>query len=313
MKRVCITGAAGNLGGLTARYLINSSDCLLNLMVHNRDVHPELRRNERVIVFKCDLNNKESLRECLESVDVIVHYAGVLFSANPQKFLPTTNTKYFENLVSVAKEKKVKRIILISFPHVEGPTYFDRPSTNRLDRTPISIHAKTRLEEEKILLREYPDGIVLRVGMVYGNGILMPDVARWLAKIWLLGIWEESTWVHLISKDDFLEAVKSAILEEGITGTYNIGDDGKQTLQEYLDFACDVWKCKRPWRMPAWMIYMAANIFEAASALFSIKSPLTKDFIDIGKVSYYGDTTRMKMDLLPKLKYATMKDGVEIF
>ena len=65
--------------------------------------------------------------------------------------------------------------------------------------------------------------------------------------------------------------------------------------------------------MPEWMIYTAANIFEAASALFSMKSPLTKDFIDIGRVSYYGDTTRMKMDLLPMLKYATMKDGVEIF
>lgn len=134
-----------------------------------------------------------------------------------------------------------------------------------------------------------------------------------MAKRWLLGIWKEPTWIHLISKDDFLESVKSTILKEGITGTYNIGDDGKQTLQEYLDFACDVWKCKRPWRMPEWMIYTAANIFEAASALFSMKSPLTKDFIDIGRVSYYGDTTRMKMDLLPMLKYATMKDGVEIF
>lgn len=178
MKRVCITGAAGNLGGLTSRYLINSSDCSLNLMVHNRDVHPELRRNERVKVFKCDLSDKKSLHECLEGVDVIVHYAGVLFSANPEKFLPTTNTKYFENLVSVAKERKVRRIVLISFPHVEGPTCFDRPSTNRLDKTPISFHARTRLEEEKILLTEYPDGIALRVGMVYGNGILMPDVAK---------------------------------------------------------------------------------------------------------------------------------------
>jgi hypothetical protein len=65
--------------------------------------------------------------------------------------------------------------------------------------------------------------------------------------------------------------------------------------------------------MPEWMIYTAASIFEAASAFLRIKSPLTKDFIDIGKVSYFGDTTRMKKDLLPVLKYATMKDGVEIF
>jgi nucleoside-diphosphate-sugar epimerase len=313
MKHVCITGAAGNLGGLSAKYLINNSDCLLNLMMHKKEVLPELRQNERVKVFQCDLNRKESLSECLEEVDIVIHYAGVLFAANPEKFLATTNTKYFENLVCAAKEKGVSKIILISFPHVEGPTYIDKPSTNRLDKTPVSYHAKTRLEEERILLREYPDGIILRVGMVYGSEILMPRVAKWLAKRWLLGVWKKDTWIHLISIDDYLEALKSAVLKDGITGTYNIGDDGKQTLQEYLDYACEVWNCKKPWRMPEWVIYSAAGIFEAASVLLKIKSPLTKDFIDIGKVSYYGDTSRMKTDLLPELKYPTMRDGFEIF
>ena len=66
----------------------------------------------------------------------------------------------------------------------------------------------------------------------------MPDVARWFGKRWLLGVWKEPTTIHLISQDDFCEAVKMACINEQATGTYNIGDDGVQTLQEYLDFAC---------------------------------------------------------------------------
>jgi hypothetical protein len=65
--------------------------------------------------------------------------------------------------------------------------------------------------------------------------------------------------------------------------------------------------------MPGWMIMTAARGFELFSALFGTRSPLTKDFVTIGKVSYYGDTERMKKDLLPELKYKTFKEGLETF
>ena len=42
-------------------------------------------------------------------------------------------------------------MILVSFPQIEGPTSFEQPATGRLDRTPISVHAQTRLEEERRL------------------------------------------------------------------------------------------------------------------------------------------------------------------
>jgi hypothetical protein len=129
----------------------------------------------------------------------------------------------------------------------------------------------------------------------------------------LLGVWKEPTFVHLISKTDYAEAVKNALVKDGISGTYNIGDDGVQTLQECLDFACSVWKTPKPWRMPDWLIYGAASVFEFSSRWFGTRSYLTKDFLDIGRVSYSCDTRRMKQDLLPNLKYPTMEDGAEIF
>jgi nucleoside-diphosphate-sugar epimerase len=313
LNKVCITGAAGNLGSLTALYLLQHTGLNLNLMIHKKPLLKELEISDRVEVHRCDLNEKSTLFSSLRDVDVVVHYAGVLFQANPRKFLPVTNTRYFKNLVDAAKEMKVKRIILISFPHVEGETTHDNPATNRMDRVPASVHAKTRLEEERYLMANFSKGTILRVGMVYGRGVLMPDAARWFAKRLLLGVWKEPTSIHLISKDDFCETLKRIILKDDSFGIYNIGDEGRQTLQEYLDLACSVWKCKKPWRMPLWMIYFAAGCFETASLIFAFKSPLTSDFIDIGRISYYGDTTRMRQEILATLKYPTMKDGVEIF
>jgi hypothetical protein len=47
--------------------------------------------------------------------------------------------------------------------------------------------------------------------------------------------------------------------------------------------------------------------------VFGVRAPLTKDFVRIGRVSYYGDTTRTRNELLPELKYKTFKDGLETF
>ena len=183
-------GAAGNLGCLTAEYLLEHTTSNLNLMIHHKPLPARIADNPRVSVFKCDLASKEGLDACMTKVDVVIHYASVLFRAHPERFMPTTNTRYFENVVLAAKAAGVKRVILSSFPHVEGETSPESPSTDKLDGQPGSVHARTRLAEEQFLYSIYPDGVVLRIGMVYGKGILMPDAARWFARRGLLGVWK---------------------------------------------------------------------------------------------------------------------------
>ncbi len=316
MTRVAITGATGNLGGLLVQGM-KDLDINLNLLIHKKDAPDDLKNKKNISIFRVDLANDKSLAEALENVDVIIHFAGVLFKANPEKFLATTNTQYFNNLLNVAVEKKVQRVILISFPHVEGETMPNNPATGVLNGKPESMHARTRLEEEKLLFQygeKYGfDAVSLRVGMVYGKGILMIDAGQWFARYWLLGIWKKPTYIHLISKTDFVDATIAAALKPDIKGIYHIGDEGVQTLQEFLDDITVYKGNHKPWRMPVWMIMTAARGFELFSSFFGTKSPLTVDFVKIGMVSYYGDTTRMRKELLPSLKYKTYKDGMELF
>lgn len=315
MATVLITGGAGNLGTLLARHLLTSGHAL-RLMYHRRSIAADLAGAAPVTAVQADLSDPSTLPAAVAGVDVIVHFAGVLFAPRPERFLPRTNTQYFANLLQAAREARVSRAILISFPHVEGPTSVEHPAMGRLDRVPISVHATTRLQEERLLLADDTSSgltpVVLRCAAVYANGILMVDAARWLAERRLLCVWPEPTLYQLISSVDFARACEAAIDVPHARGIYHVGDERPITLQEFLDTACCVWKCPRPRRLPFWMIDAGAAACEVGAFVAGTTSPLTRDFVRLGRVPHWGDTRRFREDLLPELIYPTFESGLDL-
>jgi len=309
---VLITGAAGNLGGLLARHLMTRA-YPLRLMYHHRLPVADVAGAPNVTSVHADLADPRTLVHALRGAGVVVHFAGVLFAPRPERFLPMTNTLWFSNLLAASLEAGVKRIVLISFPHVEGPTSVEQPATGRLDRQPISVHARTRLEEERLLIeRTRGTGItpiVLRLGMVYGRGILMIDAARWLARHRLLCVWREPTLMQLIATVDFLRATEAAIVGPDVRGIYHVGDEQPVTLQQFLDDACDVWGYPRPFRVPVWLVYASAAACELVASMARTKAPFTRDFIRIGRVSHWGDTRRARQELIPSLVHPNLASG----
>ncbi len=314
-RRILITGAAGNLGGLLAKHLALSGH-RVRCMVHRTPMVSDLPDLPTVETVQADLADPDSLAKAVTGVDTVVHFAGVLFAPHPEKFLLVTNTRWFSNLLDACLNAGVSRIILISFPHVEGPTTPEAPATGRLDGHPVSAHATTRLQEE-ILLMDRTEGtsatpVILRLGMVYSSGILMIDAARWMARRGLLGVWKDPTWIHLISTPDYLAATEAAAIRPGINGIYHVGDDQPVTLQQFLDKACDTWGYRRPRRIPIWMIYTASALCELYAGITGSRSPLTRDFIKIGRVPYCGDTGRAREELIPELQHPTLEDGLHL-
>ena len=313
MSEILITGAAGNLGGLLARRLAPSGDDL-RLLVHRTPVGDDLAAAPNVRRVHADLADPQTLPPAVEGVDVVVHFAGVLFKPRPERFLPETNTRWFSNLVDAALAANVRRIILISFPQVEGPTSVEHPATGRLDRTPPSVHAKTRLEEERLLFERAggeTEPVVLRLGMVYGRGILMVEAARWLARRHLLCVWPEPTVQHLLATEDFLRATEAAIFKPGISGIYSVGDERPTTVQEFLDTVCRHWGYSRPHRLPFPVIQASAALCEAFAFVARTQSPLTRDFVRIGHVDHWSDTSRARAELIPELRYPTLESGLD--
>jgi len=99
MTRVLITGAAGNLDSLLSRHILdNESDLDVILMQHRKQVSSDIRRHPNVSVRNADLSKPHSIHECLDDADMIVHLAGVLFKANPEKFLFDSNIQYLHSM-----------------------------------------------------------------------------------------------------------------------------------------------------------------------------------------------------------------------
>ena len=310
---ILITGAAGNLGGLLAHHLASLGHAL-RLMIHRKPIADDLEGYDNVACVGADLADPRTLPPIVEGIDVVVHFAGRLFAPRPERFLAETNTRWFDNLLTAALEARVERVILISFPHVEGPTSVDEPATGRLDRTPISVHARTRLDAERLLLGRTnetdTDPVVLRLGTVYGRGMRMIEAARWLARHRLLCVWRQPTLFHLLSIADYLAATEAAILEPGVCGIYHVGDEQPVSIQQFLDEACRVWGTARPLRVPFWSIYFAACLCEVFATLTGIASPLTRDLVRLGRVPHWGDTGRARAELIPELAYPTLQTGL---
>jgi len=286
----------------------------LRLMYHRRPLPDDVTRDEHVRAVQADLADPATLPAAVDGVDVIVHFAGRLFAPRPETFLPETNTRWFENLLGAAMAARVGRIILISFPHVEGPTSVENPATGRLDREPVSVHARTRLAEERALFARTKNTattpVVLRLGAVYGRGILMVEAARWLARRRMLSVWPDPTIYQLISTIDYLRATEAAIVNTGVHGIYHVGDEQPVTLQHFLDEACRVWGYPRPRRVPFWMIEASAGLCELGATVLRTTSPLTRDFVRLGRVPHWGDTRRARQDLIPRLTYPTLDAGL---
>jgi len=104
----------------------------------------------------------------------------------------------------------------------------------------------------------------------------------------------------------------SAIKRPGVRGIYCLGDDQPTTLQRFLDELAKTNGWRRPWRAPGVMFVAAAGCCEAWARLFGTVSPLTRDFIHIGRVSFVCDVSRMKRELLMDLTYPTLERGLEL-
>jgi nucleoside-diphosphate-sugar epimerase len=223
---------------------------------------------------------------------------------------------FVENLLGEALYAQVGKFILISFPHVEGDTTPEQPASGRLDLTPPSVHAQTRLEAERVIL-DLGEGnqttpIILRSGTIYGRGVLMIEAARWLMRRRMLPVWRQPTWYHWLAVPDFLSCVRAAIEGDQVRGIYHLGDDEPLTLQDGLDMFAAHWGYPKPIRLPRWSFFAAAAVVEAFAILTGSAAPLHRDFIRIGMVSHIGDTSRMKAELLPGLAYPSLDDGLSL-
>lgn len=62
--------------------------------------------------------------------------------------------------------------------------------------------------------------------------------------------------------------------------------------------------------MPYPLIYAAAALGEGVATVAALPSPLTRDFVRLGRVPHWGDTRRARDELVPELIDPTLAAGL---
>ncbi len=125
MKKVLITGGAGNIGSSLAISLLkNGLEVFVfdNFITGTKSNLPQ--KNDYLHVFNVDVNDKESLMECWEhhKFDYVFHYAALVGVERTQKnpLGVLEDIKGIRNILECSKESGVKRIFYSSSSEVYG-------------------------------------------------------------------------------------------------------------------------------------------------------------------------------------------------
>ncbi len=175
---ILVTGAGGFLGELLTNRLLEQGEEVHAMVHHSKmDVHQE---QERLKIHQGDVEDPDSIRRIMEGCDRVYHLAALAapWVKDPSLF-HRVNVKGTEQVLKIAEELKVKRVLHTSSAATIGPQKDERPVTEEqlqpeeealteYERTKIRAEGKVRetVREGRI------DALIVNPTRLYGPGPL---------------------------------------------------------------------------------------------------------------------------------------------
>lgn len=313
--RIFITGAGGFVGMNVSEELINSGYDVVGLV---RSKNEDALKNMGVKTVKGDLLQPESFMDSMRNIDAVIHLA----SPHPYKYSVEYRRRNHidatRNLLEVMLKNNVRRIIFSSVSEVMGDS--DKlPFTEDMQEKPIMLHAKFKLETEK-LIESYKsiNYTILRIVTIYGpwqieDGfyILIKGIAD--GKYWTkfyIGDGEKLT--QLVYVKDVARAVRLALEKEvALDRKYFIAEERPYTYKELYTIICKKFDREPPThgipivlaKIGVKMLNIVSRISKESSSFFN------SEVIEIMSKNRYYSIERAKKEL--GFKSTPLSEGLE--
>lgn len=240
--RFLITGATGFIGRNLAKVLVDRGHGV-RALVRRSSVRGPLEKLGVEFALG-DLNTGEGLFDALETVDCVLHLAGVTKALTPEEYHRCNSDGTRRLVEAMARRSPAPRLVLCSSLAAAGPTVAGRPKREEDAPAPISTYGKSKLGGEQAV-REFCDrvpSVIVRPPIVYGpaDREFLPSVLP-MAKLGVVlksGLGPKH--YSIIHVDDLCEALYLAAIkgqtarpEDPSSGLYFV-DDGREYSWEQI-------------------------------------------------------------------------------
>ncbi len=162
-----VTGGTGFIGSHLVDFLIDSDRYgELRCLIRNREKWLDGKSFQRIYG---DLHDMDALRKGIEGVDVVFHLAGLVKAKSRREF-ELGNVEATENLVRVAQNKGIPKIIILSSLAAAGPSN-STPKKEEDPMEPVSMYGQSKKQmEERVheIADTQTDITIIRPAAVYG-------------------------------------------------------------------------------------------------------------------------------------------------
>jgi uncharacterized protein YbjT (DUF2867 family) len=232
----------------------------------------------QVEVVQANIRDEASVRRALRGAQACVNTVGILYETGRQKF-DAIHVDGAHNVAQAARELGVDRMVHISAIGA------DAQSTSR--------YGRTKAQGEAAVLQAYPDAVILRPAVIFGQGDgfynKFAQMAVFSPVLPLIGGGE--TKFQPVYVGDVARAVGNAVTTPGFEGkTFELGGPGVYSFREILQEVLAQTERRRVLiPLPFQVAGLIGKLCQPIAMLTPIAPPLTSDQVELLKTDKVAD------------------------
>jgi nucleoside-diphosphate-sugar epimerase len=316
-KKILITGGTGFLGAYIIRHLLEKGYSVRAIRRSKKlPAYIPASVFDKVEWVEGDILDVVSLEDAMDGVDTVIHSAAVVsFSGKEKKNMYKVNVDGTANVVNMALEKNIRRLVHISSIAAIGrkPDGGHVNEEKKWEESKVNTHyAKSKYKAELEVWRGMSEGlnaVIANPSTILGYGDWDGGSAGIFRKVFKEFRWYTSGINGFVDVEDVAAAVV-LLMESDITDQRFIINGANWPFRKLMDTMADNFRKKRPVREATPLLLGIAWRVEKVRSFFTGKKPLlTRESAKIGVSQTYFDNDKF-LGAFPQFSFTPMEETV---